>query len=833
MDDGDDQEIDDQDIVAPAAAPMTSPAASSSVAERYRLLLELSPDSIAVHQHGEIVYVNSAAVRFARVDDPAALIGRPISDFVHPDSLPRMLERITAMGAEAGASTIPEEMLMTNSTGETRTMEVTSVRTVWSGEPAYQVIMRDVAAQKAAEIALRHQAALVDHVSDAVISVDAQLAVRSWNQGARRLYGIAPIGAVGLPLATLVGADIDPQRILATGGSVDALHHRGDTGRPIMVHLSVTALGDGYLVVGAATRRPLIERLGTILTSLHQAVVVVDEDGRVALANPAALAALQVTAPQVPGLPFDDIGLDFPDDATSPVAACLRTGRPVVDRLATIETPDGRRWLSCSVRAIDDDVDVTAALVSMVDITDHHERTSQLAWEANHDYLTGLLNRGGVLRRLATHLEALTDADDRIAVYYLDLDNFKLVNDSLGHSVGDEVLQEIARRLDGVTPPGSAIGRIGGDEFVIVTPLSADYADSIERQSLQVHAAVNGPIALGSRSERLTISIGVVVAGVGDTRTPTDLLRDADIALYQAKLEASSQTPYVRFRVAHRQDLQRRQRIEQDLRAAMHADAEGLHLEYQPVVTTGDHRVVAVEALLRWDHPELGRISPAEFIPIAEMTDLIDLVGEFVVRTATREFTQRPWTTDLTLCVNVSRRELSDRALLSRLNRALIETGLAPERLCVEITESALAAIDSRAPATVAAVRELGIQVAIDDFGTGASSLNQLYRMPISILKTAKPFVDALDESVEARAILSSIVAMAHTTGMRVVAEGVETSSQAAKVAGVGCDFAQGYYYATPRLLADIEPLVRAGTTATTRVGTEGQPSPDFRDDAR
>lgn len=821
---------DGRDIVAPAAMPMTTPA-SSSVAERYRLLLELSPDSIAVHQAGEIVYVNSAAVRFARVENPESLIGRPISDFVHPDSLPRMLERITGMGDEAGASTVPEEMLMTNFSGETRTMEVTSVRTVWNDAPAYQVIMRDVAAQKAAEIALRHQAALVDHVSDAVISLDSELRIRSWNEGARRLYGVTPAAAVGVPFPVVVDAEVDPQSIVATGGSMDAVHHRGDSGRPILVHLSVTALGDGYLLVGAATRRPLIERLGTIVTSLHQAVVVVEDDGRIALANPAALSILGLTAAQVPGVALDSVDLRFPDDTTSPIVSCLRTGRPVVDRLASLTTEAGRRWLSCSVRAIDDDVDVQAALVSIVDITDRHERTSQLAWEANHDFLTGLLNRGGVLRRLAVQLDTLSEPDDRVAVFYLDLDNFKLVNDSLGHSAGDEVLQEIARRLDGITPAGSSIGRIGGDEFVIVSPLSSDYADTIERQSRRIHDAVSGPIPLGSRSERLTISIGVVVAGLGDNRSPTDLLRDADIALYQAKMETSSQTPYVRFRVAHREDLQRRQRIEQDLRSAMLADAAGLRLDYQPLVTTTDHRLVAVEALLRWDHPDLGRISPAEFIPIAEMTDLIGLVGDFVVRTATREFTEQSWTGDTTLCVNVSRRELTDRSLLSRLNRALVATGLAPDRLCVEITESAIGVVDSRATSTVAAVRELGIQVAIDDFGTGASSLNQLYRLPISILKTAKPFVDALDESVEAQAILSSIVAMAHATGMRVVAEGVETSSQAVKVAGVGCDFAQGYYYATPRSLAEIEPLARAGATATGRTPDLSATAPDFRDE--
>lgn len=800
------------DVVAPAAAPMT-PSAVSPVAERYRLLLELSPDPIVVHQNGLVVYVNSAAVRFGRVETREDLLGLPITDFVHPDSLPRMLERFTDMGDEPGAATMPEEVLMRNATGETRPMEVTSVRTIWEDAPAYQVILRDVAAIRAAETALRHQAALIDHVSDAVVSVDRDLHVRSWNRGASRMYGLSALDAIGRSLRTVVGAGTDPSAIVAMGGVVDELHHRYDNGRSLLTRVSATAMGDGYLLVCAATRRPLIERLGAILMSLHQAVIVVREGGRIELANPAAVAMLELHPTAVPGVDIDSLALDFPDDVESPIAGCLRTGLPVADRTAKLTTRDGRRWLSCSARIIDDDANGAAALVSIVDITDRHERTSQLAWEANHDHLTGLLNRGGTLRRLARELDGMAAPDDRVAVYYLDLDNFKLVNDSLGHSVGDEVLQTIARRLDAITPAGSAIGRIGGDEFVIVTPLSDDFADRIEAQSQAVHAAMGAAIALGTRSERLTISIGVAVAGLGDGRSPTDLLRDADIALYQAKLESSSRTPYVHFRVEQREDLQRRQSIEQDLREALHSGARGLFMEYQPIVATGDHRVVAVEALLRWDHPTLGRVSPTEFIPIAEMTDLIDLIGDHVVRTATTEFTAAPWTSGLTLCVNMSRRELTDRRLLSRLTAAIEESGMDPGRLCVEITESALAEGDSRAPVTLAAIRELGIQVAIDDFGTGASSLNQLYRLPISILKTAKPFVDALDESVEARAILSSIVAMAHTTGMRVVAEGVETSSQAAKVSGVDCDFAQGYYYATPTSLDAIAPLVTRDDT--------------------
>ncbi|MBA5847403.1 EAL domain-containing protein [Gordonia amicalis] len=790
------------DLVAPHAEPMTR-SSDAAVAERYRLLLELSPDAIAVHQDGVIVYVNSAALDFARVTDRGQMLGRPITDFVHPDELPHMIERIVSMGEEAGASTYPEEVVMVDAHGVSRPMEVTSVRTVWHDKPAYQVILRDITAQKAIEVALRRQAALLDHVSNAVIAVDRNMTVRSWNPAAEQMYGITADKALGRELDSVIGGTLDIKAAMALGGTVDQLHRRADNDRTFLAHISVTSMDDGFLIVAEATRRPLIERLGTILAALHQAVIVVREDGRIELANPAAATML---GPQsAPGSLVHDLPLDFVD-GESPVVRCLRTGVAITDATATINTPGGERWLSCSCRPIDDDTSDAVALVSFADITERYRERTRLAWDAVHDPLTQLYNRAGILKELEAHMDALAEHDSGcVAIYYIDLDNFKLVNDSLGHAVGDEVLHAVAQRLAAATPPEGAVGRIGGDEFVLVaTHTKENTTAEIDRQIESVRAAIRPPVRVSIRSEPLTVrvSIGVATVAAGERYTPTDLLRDADIALYQAR--KASREPYVQFRTQHREELQRRQRIEEELRRALDTDRSQLEIHYQPIVSTDSGTLVALEALLRWNHPDLGSIPPAEFIPLAEQSTLIDKVGAHVLATACAEVAATPELAQIMLCINASRRELTNGEFLHRLTATCEQTGMNPRSLCLEITESALAPLDGGLLNLLREIRALGIHISLDDFGTGASSLSELYRLPVSILKAAKAFVDALEERPSARTILAGIVDVAHAMGVRVIAEGVETAEQAATIAAVRCDLAQGYHYGRPKPLAEI-----------------------------
>ncbi|MFW0795360.1 EAL domain-containing protein [Gordonia sp. CPCC 205515] len=792
---------------------MTSPN-DTSLAERYRLLVELSPDAIVVHQQAIIVYANPATLRFARVSDRSDVVGRAITDFVHPDHVPMMVDRIMSMGDRPGASTVPEETMMVDTTGAVRLMEVTSVRTMWDGEPAFQVILRDMTAAKEAEAALRRQAALLDHVSNAVISIDLDLQVQSFNPAAEHLYGHAAHNAIGASVAAAIGADIDPAAILAVGGTIDEVHHRAD-GTAFVAHISVTSTGDGYLIVAEATRRPLIERLGKVLSSLHQAVLVVGGAGVIELANPAAITLLGHEA--VPGAAVHTVPMTFADHRNSPIQTCLTTGREIRDITATVTTPSGPRWLSCSCRPIDLDDSTPSALVSFTDVTDRHEAATRLAWDASHDYLTGLLNRAGLITALDTMLAAL-HSDAVFAVFYIDLDGFSLVNNSLGHATGDQVLRTVGQRLHRAQPAGSVAGRLGGDEFVLGVLLPpGDVDTTVHRIAHSLREAMVGPVWINGRTEPLRsvdMSVGIATAtdSGSSSYTAEELLRNADIALYQAK---GSPTVSVMFEPRHLLERQRRQQIEEALRRVLDGEHDPLQLHYQPIVDSATGQLVGLEALARWSHPDLGVVSPGEFIPIAEESSLIDDVDTFVFRTATTHIATHPELASTLLCINVSRRTLHDGKFLTRIGEDL---AIEPARVCLEITESAVIPRDDTFQDALQKVRAAGFHVALDDFGTGTASLSELSRMPATFVKVAGAFIEALDTTTAAHDILSAIVSMVHAAGMRVIAEGVETTNQATAVGAAGCDYAQGFHYGRPQPLRDIIVSLQA---------TETQPSAD------
>ncbi|SIR78315.1 EAL domain-containing protein [Williamsia sterculiae] len=797
--------------------PVAPEADAAALAERYRLLLEFSLDAIAIHQMGTIVYVNAAAVRFAGVADQASLVGRKIVDFVHPDSLPAMTERLATLGRAVNASIGPHEVTMLDGHGVAIDMDVTSVRTVWDGRPAHQVILRDLAPQKAA--AVLHQAALVDHVSDAVIGVNSGNVIRVWNSAAHRMYGIASADAIGRPITEVVGADTDADAVIALGGTLDTVHHRAD-GTPLTVRLAATEMPDGYLLVAKkdTSQRPLYERLGTILASLQEAVVLIADSGTIELANPAALRILDLPPSSVPGVDIRSLSLRFrtagrldegvDDTATDvrPILEALAKGGGFSDRTVSLRRGGGTTaWLSCSCQVADLDGPSAAAIVSFVDITERHLTAARHEWDATHDALTGLINRAGIL----AHLDALLGSDTsegRSAVYFLDLDNFKIVNDSLGHSVGDVMLQIVGDRLRRSVPEGGVVGRLGGDEFVVVAPLPDVEPQAIDDEVRRLHDALTPPIEVAGRAERISASIGVAAVEPDDIRSSVDLLRDADIALLQAK--SSDRISYARFTVELRQHLQRRQILEQDMRAALADNSDELQLAYQPIYDLSTMRPVAAEVLIRWQHRTLGAVSPAEFIPLSEQTDLVDRVGEFVMRNALTDLVRDDWMYGL-LCVNVSRRELSDTAVLTRILDLLDTTGFPADRLCIEVTESAVTDAPTTTRTVLNTLREHGIKIAIDDFGIGSSSLNQLYRLPLDIIKVAQPFVADLGESDHARAIMSGIVGMAHATGLTVIAEGVETTDQLATVVDLGCDQAQGYYFCRPSPIETLTEIYR------------------------
>ncbi|BCJ54883.1 hypothetical protein Asp14428_63580 [Actinoplanes sp. NBRC 14428] len=423
------------------------------------------------------------------------------------------------------------------------------------------------------------------------------------------------------------------------------------------------------------------------------------------------------------------------------------------------------------------------------------ERENELRQMALHDPLTGLANRAGLDARLAGTVGRRAD----IALLLIDLDDFKLVNDAYGHAAGDTVLTEFAHTLRATVRADDVAARIGGDEFVVLLTEIPDAETAIAAAQRVVSAAAASPVRLGDDSVPIRASVGVTTARPGDT--PKDLLRRADIAMYQAKhlgthgvqLHDPSMTDR---RAADAQ-------LGEDLAGAV--ERGELTVLYQPLVDLTDGRPIGVEALVRWQHPTHGTVSPARFIPIAERNGSISALGLWVLREACAQVVE--WGADTYVSVNLSPRQLQEPTLLQDVLAVLAATGLPPARLVLEITESAL--VDDAAGITMlAAFREQGIRVAIDDFGTGYSSLHYLTRLPVDILKIDRSFVAELNGTPEGAGITEAILRLSHALHLTTVAEGIETTEQATELQLLGCGIGQGYLFAQPLPAGDVLTLL-------------------------
>jgi len=434
---------------------------------------------------------------------------------------------------------------------------------------------------------------------------------------------------------------------------------------------------------------------------------------------------------------------------------------------------------------------------------------SDLVHAATHDLLTGLPTRGVLLGRLADALQADADADAdadtqaQVALLFVDVDNFKLVNDSLGHDSGDELLREMSQRIRACVGAGDTVSRFGGDELVLLLPRTD--AQAVAELGERVLAAMALPMQIGGREVATSVSIGVALGRPG-AQSAEQLLRDADTALYTAKSRGRNRME--RFNEELHARVVRRLRIESDLRVALREAR--LQVHYQPQVSLASGRVVGLEALARWQHPELGAMAPAEFIPVAEECRLIDELGRQVLRTACRQLAE--WQTaghTLSITVNLSPRQLDNPGFVAELQSLLAQTGIAPQSLCLELTESALMRRASDILGVLEQVRALGVYLAMDDFGTEHSSLSRLRELPVEVLKIDRAFIDGLPSEAGDLAIVSSILSLAYAMGKHVIAEGVETSEQALALCQMGCPVAQGYLFARPVPAGEVQALLQ------------------------
>jgi diguanylate cyclase len=432
----------------------------------------------------------------------------------------------------------------------------------------------------------------------------------------------------------------------------------------------------------------------------------------------------------------------------------------------------------------------------------------QLAHQAMHDTLTGLPNRALFYDRLTHALAWARRHESTFAVLFLDLDRFKLINDSLGHEVGDQVLIEVARRLDDALRSSDTAARFGGDEFIILCEDITDEQQAV-RIAERIVRSIERPLELENDSTFITASIGIVVAGETDS-DPEVLIREADAAMYRAKKRGVRCELFdndLRERVAERRE------VEDALRTAV--EQEQFRVLYQPQINLRNGEVFGVEALVRWDHPERGLLSPGDFIWLAEETGLIVPIGAWVLREALRQGarwrTARP-DNPLQISVNLSGRQHGDPDLISTVEEALEQTGTDPSNLCLEITETVVMDDVEATLTTLRALKALGTRLSVDDFGTGYSSLSSLKRFPVDSLKVDRSFVSGLGNghSAEDAAIVTAVISLAHTLGMTAVAEGIETQEQLAQLRAMECDMAQGFFFARPRPAVAIDELLGA-----------------------
>jgi len=440
----------------------------------------------------------------------------------------------------------------------------------------------------------------------------------------------------------------------------------------------------------------------------------------------------------------------------------------------------------------------------MEDVTDRKRAAAELEYQATHDTATGLPNRDAFLAALAREL----DREGEVAVLVVDLDRFKLLNDSFGHGAGDAVLAHVARRLPAALRQEDLLARFGGDEFAILlrdTSLTA--AEAVAGRLLQT---LSDPVVHPHGESYLTASIGIATAA--SSASANDLVRDADAAMGRAKELGKSR--YASFEQSMRARARTRLAVEDDLHRALERDE--LELVFQPIVHLASGAVASVETLLRWRHPLRGVLLPGEFIGVAEDTGLIVAIDRWVLREACLRATWLERALDGStpaprFNVNVSARQPLGTDLAAGVEQALDAAGLSPDRLCLELTESALLEDTGKAAATLRAIRDLGVGVTLDDFGVGWSSLSHLRELPVDGLKIDRSFVAGLPSSAIDRALVTAIVTLARSMGIPAVAEGIEQVVQRDALRELQCDFGQGYLFARPCDRARLLEIVRAG----------------------
>lgn len=799
-----------------------------------RLLDAVEEAVIATDGAGTIVYWNRFAERLYGCAASEAY-GRNI------------IEIITPVGNQADASAIIAELANGMSkAGEVliRRRDGTVIPVLATASPIYDDhgrmlgiigVSQDIAERKQTEAALQkseaRNRAMLAALPDLIFRLSQDGIFLDYSVGDDSILYVPPESIIGQHISAALPAAVAEQALVSIGqalatGVMQVYEYQlalGDgSTHTFEARLIVSGPGEVLSIVRDITERRRAEealrqseaRKGAILDTAFDAIITIDHQGRVIEFNRTAEQMFGYRHAEVVGRELDQLII--------PPAMRSSHRQGMVHYLATGEGPVLNKHVEVTAMRVDGTefpVELAIRRIpsegpplftgSLRDITERKAFEAQLHHRAFHDPLTGLPNRALFVNRLDHALARSERTNQPLAVLFLDLDRFKVVNDSLGHAQGDQLLRVVAQRLCACVRSGDTVARWGGDEFAILLEDRND-PQQVTQVAERILRALTTAFVLGERPIFTSVSIGIACSTAAHTPSD-DLVRKADLAMYQAKAKGKAQ--YQLFDARLTTGALDQLDLEADLRHAL--ERGEFEVVYQPKVVLASGQLTGFEALLRWHHPMRGSVSPAQFISLAEETGLIVPIGQWVVTQACRQAQEWHRSSDhaqgLTMHVNLSGRQFQHPDLVADVACAVQASGLNPCQVVLEITESVVMDDAATNIATLRALKALGVQIAIDDFGTGYSSLSYLRRFPVDILKIDKTFVDGLGQDAEATAIVEAVITLAHTLGLTVVAEGIETAGQAQQLAALGCEAGQGYFYAKPLRAAAAGALLRTG----------------------
>ena len=687
---------------------------------------------------------------------------------------------------------------------------------------------------------------LFENANDLVFASDLDGRIVSINGAGADLTGYPEDELRGMSFASLLAPD---SQALARSmeerklrGEVDATTYQVDlvsrAGVEIPVELSTRLIKRGGEPTGMQgigrdirVRRQLEARFRSLVQNSFDVIFVVGPTGLIAYQSPSALATLGYAPDELAHTSLLGIVHEPDQEAARAFLGVSRADADVARADIRVRRGDGSiAHVEMVANNLLDDPTVEGIVVTLHDVTERKELEEQLSYQAFHDPLTGLANRALFLDRVEHALEQRGRENSELAVLFLDLDDFKTVNDSLGHESGDQLLESVGERLRETLRAGDTCARLGGDEFAVLLE-SVPSREFVASMADRVLVALARPLELDSREVTVRVSIGVASSDEGELGGE-DLLRNADAAMYTAKREGRG---CVRFFESgmHTAALERLE-LKSDLEGAL--ERGEFLLNYQPIVGIEQGSIELVEALLRWNHPTKGPMMPAEFVPLAEETGLIVPLGKWVLEEACRD--AREWATQIppggtapAISVNVAARQLQQSGFVGEVADVLAQSGTDPHQLVLEITESALVTNTRQIVRRLEDLRALGVRIAVDDFGTGYSSLSYLENFPVDVLKIAKPFIDSILEKDE-ESLAGAIVRLGGTLALHTVAEGVETPEQLEQLTALGCEMGQGFHFARPLSAARLAELLRNGLDEGAVARSDGDAGADVADAA-